>query len=156
MNMLAGVPNAACPYCTRSLGRWEDSRIIHRCAACRRPLGRIRTGRELAIYRVMPMLDLTKILGTAIAVLGMLLMLIDQSRMQAFVMLIAFALTIYGLTDISEGILARQTRLDRTGRKLRTGAQAQRLGWIKMAFGVATLSVAMMGIIVVPKITTIG
>lgn len=147
MNMMTGVPATACPYCTSSLGRWPDKQLVHRCKACDRPLGRIRVKRDVRLYRIMPMLDLTKILGTAIAVCAMALMILDPGRIREFVVLIAFALTVYGLTDMLEGLLAIRTGIDRTARKLRTGPPATRTGWFKMGFGVATLSVALIGIL---------
>ncbi|QNE07717.1 hypothetical protein [Croceicoccus marinus] len=110
--------------------------------------------RQVALYRVMPMFDLTKILGTAIALSGMLLMILDPSRMRAFVVLIAFALATYGLTDICEGVLASRTGIDRTARKMRTGTAAKRIGWVKAGFGLATLSVSIMGILATSSITS--
>ena len=154
MNMLAGVPSAACPYCAKPLGRWPEPQLVHRCAACTRPLGRIRMSRKVPLYRIMPMFDLTKVLGTAIALSGMLLMILDPSGMRAFVVLIAFALATYGLTDICEGVLASCTGIDRTARKMRTGTAAKRIGWAKAGFGVATLSVAIMGIFATSSITS--
>ena len=67
MNMLTGVPAANCPYCTKPLGRWADAHLVHRCAGCDRPLGRVRVSRSVRLYRIMPMLDVTKILGTVLA-----------------------------------------------------------------------------------------
>ncbi len=154
MNMMAGVPAADCPYCAKPLGRWAEPQLIHRCKSCTRPLGRIKVSRQVALYRVMPMFDLTKIFGTTLALSGMVLMILDPSRMRTFVMLIAFALATYGLTDMSEGVLAYRTGIDRTARKLRIGAATKRVGWVKIAFGLVTLSVAVMGVLATSSITS--
>ena len=156
MNMLTGVPAATCSYCTKPLGRWDDAHLIHRCAACDRPLGRIRTSRTVRLYRVLPMLDVTKIFGTVLALSGMLLMVADPALIKAFVLLIAFALMTYGLTDIFDGWLSVRTQIDRTARRMRTGAPARRVGWGKILFGMLTLSVAIMGIVVRSNLVTTG
>jgi hypothetical protein len=148
MNMLTGVPAANCPYCTKPLGRWADEQLVHRCAACDRPLGRVRVSRSVRLYRIMPMLDVTKILGTVLALSGMVLMVVDPALVKGFVLLIAFALMTYGLTDVFDGWLSVRTRIDRTARKMRTGAAARRAGLAKILFGFLTLTVAIMGIVV--------
>ena len=114
MNMLTGVPAANCPYCTKPLGRWADAHLVHRCAGCDRPLGRVRVSRSVRLYRIMPMLDVTKILGTVLALSGMVLMVVDPALVKGFVLLIAFALMTYGLTDVFDGWLSVRTRIDRT------------------------------------------
>ena len=102
----------------------------------------------------MPMFDLTKILGTVIVLSGMVLTILHPTRMRAFVVMIAFALATYGLTDIFEGGLASRIGITRTARKLRTGPAAKRSGWVKIAFGSAKLSVAAMGTIATSSITS--
>lgn len=94
------------------------------------------------------MLDVTKILGTVLALSGMVLMVVDPALVKGFVLLIAFALMTYGLTDVFDGWLSVRTRIDRTARKMRTGAAARRAGWAKILFGFLTLAVAIMGIVV--------
>lgn len=148
MNMLTGVPAANCPYCTKPLGRWADAHLVHRCAGCDRPLGRVRVSTSVRLYRIMPMLDVTKILGTVLALSGMVLMVVDPALVKGFVLLIAFALMTYGLTDVFDGWLSVRTRIDRTARKMRTGAAARRAGLAKILFGFLTLTVAIMGIVV--------
>jgi len=67
MNMLTGVPAANCPYCAKPLGRWADEKLVHRCAACDRPLGRVRVSRSVRLYRIMPMLVDRRGKGTPVA-----------------------------------------------------------------------------------------
>ena len=154
MNMMAGISAAQCPYCGDNLGQWVEPRSTHICASCERPLGRMRASRKVRLYRIMPMFNLTRIAGTVITIVAIISAIATQGKMAEAVLMIALALGIYGLTDIADGWLAVKSKIDRLGSTFRQGRSAQRIGWMKLLFGLATIAIALLGIMTWSSITS--
>lgn len=135
-----------CPYCASGLAGWPEPLPLHECGRCRRPLYRVRTHVRTRSYAVLPLGGVLQTIGSVIVLGSVASLSIELLTLRGFVLAVTFALAVYGLADVDDGILAVVTRCDRTGRNLRSGPAARRIGWFKIVFGLLTLGAATIGL----------
>lgn len=117
-------------------------------------MGRIRVSRKLRLYRIVPMSNVTRIAGTGVALAAIAIAVLMPGAMGQAVWMIAVALAIFGLTDVIDGLLATRSRVDRMGKNTRHGQRAITFGIIQTLFGLATVLIALMGLIAWASIET--
>jgi len=154
MNMAAGIGGAQCPKCSRSVGQWTEPHMIHVCASCGAPIIRFRASRRIRLYRLIPLAELVRIVGSLITVAAIMSAVAVPEGIQPAILMVASALIAFGVADmIQEGFAMRARRLHRdtiTGRH-RTG------GWTtfaRLSAGMICFALGLIGFVVWASLTT--
>jgi len=146
MNMMS-LPRPTCPYCHAEMRRWPLDQLILPCDTCKRPILRYLARPSARIFRLRPVY--TAIYAAAFVVLLITMALIAFSPVETrhIIPSVAIPIAMFGACDIADGWLSWRTSIDRGWQKLRRGKAARAIGLARAAFGVAGVTVAVVGLL---------
>ena len=146
MNMIS-LPRPTCPYYGEDMRRWPLGQHTLTCDTCRRPIVRYLSSPTRRIFRLRPLYAVIHIIGLAILVIGFATVWLAGFPPRAIIPVIAVPMVIFAASGIADGWLSWRTGIDRAGQKLRKGGGAKVIGLGRVAFGVAGIVVATIGLL---------
>lgn len=93
------------------------------------------------------MFNVTRFLGMALVLAGISVAVLMPGAMGSAVLMFALALAVFGITDVIDGLRATRSRMVCTGKHTRHGQQAVTFGTMQTLFGLATVLIALIGLI---------
>lgn len=130
---------------------WPNTAPFYHCHQCQRPLGRYLMSRAPRIYRIFSVIAAAKVIAALAGVIMLVGLIAGRHSLTSLAFAFAVQLTLYGATEITDGVLGLGSGIDRTARTVRDGRRARLWSWGKIAYGLVNCTLAALGFLIIAE-----
>jgi hypothetical protein len=146
--VIVDEPQVQCPFCRGFMPGWLSRYPGKACTLCARPLLLVPSTSSVRHRSILSALDVAKVIMLPVMAGATISFGFGRLGIDGFAQIVAASLLAWGVIDVWDGTAGLTTGIDKMKKQIRRGAVARRMSVAKTIFGLFSINVGGLGLLV--------